>query len=216
MTSPPDMVLFDCDGVLVDSERLTAQVLCANLQRHDLTVTVDDISTMFLGGTLLGVAQTARDMGARLSQTWVDDTYAEIFAALAKTVEVVPGVWPVLDRLDALGVPYAVCSNGPHRKMQITLGRTGLIERLQGRVYSREDVQNPKPDPDIYLKAAADHDVPPARCVVIEDSVNGARAGRAAGMRVLGYVAEAPASRMTPHCHVTFHHMDELLPLLRL
>lgn len=213
---PPEMVLFDCDGVLVDSETITAHVLCDNLRRHGLDISQDALVDLFLGGTIMKLAKEVRQMGVSLPETWVDDVYDEIFAALAADVKVVPGVWAVLDCLDAAGIPYAVGSNGPHRKMDITLGRTGLTERLAGRVYSREDVATPKPAPDIYLRAAADAGILPERCVVIEDSPSGARAGKAAGMVCFGYVAETPAVRLAPICDQLFTSMTELPALLGL
>ena len=211
---PPEMVLFDCDGVLVDSETLTANVLCSNLGRHGLTVSRDQLSALFLGGTMMGLADTAREMGATLPDSWIDDTYEDVFAVLGAEVEVIEGVWHVLDALDAAGIPYAVGSNGPHRKMDVTLGRTGLIERLHGKVYSREDVTTPKPAPDVYLKAARDAGIEPARCVVIEDSPAGARAGVAAGMTCFGFAAETPAARLEAICDRLFERMVDLPGLL--
>ena len=211
---PPQMVLFDCDGVLVDSEPLTAEVLCQNLRRHGLEVSRAQFDEFFLGGTISGLAQTARGMGASLPESWVDEIYEEMFEVLAASVEVIDGIWSVLDALDTQGILYAVGSNGPHRKMQITLGRTGLIERLEGRVYSREDVRNPKPAPDIYLKAAKDAGVAPERCVVIEDSPSGARAGKAAGMVTFGYAAQTAAPRLEPICDHLFYRMSDLPSLL--
>jgi len=213
---PPEMVLFDCDGVLVDSETLTADVLCNNLTRHGLSITHEDFANFFLGGTMTGVAGKAREMGAHLPDTWIDDTYEEMFVTLAASVEAISGAAHVLDKLDAAGILYAVCSNGPHRKMDITLARTGLAARLQGRIYSREDVAAPKPAPDLYLKAAADAGIPASRCAVIEDSPAGARAGRAAGMHVFGFAAETPAIRLEPVSDTIFHRMDELPGLLGL
>lgn len=212
----PDMVLFDCDGVLVDSEPLTARVLCANLARHGLPITPDQLSDFFLGGTIMGVAEKARELGARLPENWIDDIYAEIFEVLGREVTIIPGVSDVLDALDAAGVGYAVGSNGPRRKMEITLARCGLAERLKGRVYSRQDVPRPKPAPDVYLAAARAAGVPPARCVVIEDSPNGARAGVAAGMVTLGFAADTDAARLSTVCDHVFEHMAELPALLRL
>ncbi|MGA9409146.1 MAG: HAD family phosphatase [Roseobacter sp.] len=216
MNMPPEMVLFDCDGVLVDSETLAANVLCANLTRHGLQITREGFADLFLGGTMTGVSEQAREMGAQLPDTWIDDTYQEMFVALAASVEAIAGAAQVLDKLDVAGIPYAVCSNGPHRKMDITLARTGLAARLQGRIYSREDVAAPKPAPDLYLKAAADAGIPVSRCVVIEDSPAGARAGVAAGMHVFGFAAETPAARLRPVSATIFHHMDELPALLGL
>ncbi len=216
MKMPPDLVLFDCDGVLVDSENITNGVLCQNLARHGLKITGSQLSELFLGGTIMGVAERSRAMGACLPDSWVDDVYAEIFAALESDVTVIPHVEFALDRLDAVGLPYAVGSNGPHRKMEITLRRTGLAPRFQGRIYSREDVAKPKPAPDVYLKAAADAGVVPARCVVIEDSPNGARAGKAAGMACFGFAAETPPERLAPLCDQIFQDMRALPDLLGL
>ena len=164
----------------------------------------------------MGVAEKSRAMGARLPASWVDDVYEEIFAALERDVTIIKGVDFVLDRLDAVGIPYAVGSNGPHRKMEITLRRTGLAPRFQGRIYSREDVAMPKPAPDVYLRAAAEAGVAPARCVVIEDSPNGARAGKAAGMTCFGFAAETPPEKLVPFCDRTFLEMKALPGLLHL
>ena len=125
-----------------------------------------------------GVRDEAVRRGARLPEVWLDEIYTAIYEALASQVELIPGVSEVLDALDQAGIGYAIGSNGPHAKMQVTLGRTGLLDRLQGRIYSREDVPNPKPAPDVYLKAARDAGVGPSDCVVIEDSASGARAGQ--------------------------------------
>ncbi len=210
------MVLFDCDGVLVDSETLTTQVLCNNLKRHGLTLRPSQFASLFLGGTIFGIAERARAMGARLPPSWAEDVYQEVFDVLADHVEPIRGIHAVLDALDAAGIGYAIGSNGPHRKMEITLGRTGLMPRFKGRVYSREDVPHPKPAPDVYLKAAADADVPPSRCCVIEDSPSGARAGQVAGMYCLGFAAETPVARLQPVCDDVFHKMAELPEILGL
>lgn len=216
MMMPPDMVLFDCDGVLVDSEALTMQVIRNSLDQHGLTLTHEALVEISLGGTLPGLADSARALGARLPPSWVEDTYREVFDVLAEGVEPINGIQAVLDALDAACVSYAVGSNGPHRKMAITLGRTGLLSRFEGRIYSREDVPLPKPAPDVYLKAAMDAGVHPSRCVVIEDSPSGARAGQAAGMYCLGFAAETPAERLRPVCDEVFHAMTELPEILRL
>ncbi|WP_187430668.1 6-phosphogluconate phosphatase [Roseobacter fucihabitans] len=215
MIFPPDLVIFDCDGVLVDSEPLTNVVIRDNLAQHGLDLSIDQIIDLFVGGTIMGVMTTAREMGARLPDDWVDHIYSEVFDVLDEKVELIPGVVAVLDALDAAGIPYAVGSNGPHRKMDITLTRTSLMSRLRGRVFSREDVAAPKPAPDVYLKAAASVGILPSRCIVVEDSASGARAGKAAGMYTLGFVAETDPARMRPICDALFKSMDELIPLLQ-
>lgn len=216
MNLPPDLVIFDCDGVLVDSEPLTNVIIRDNLARHGLKISIDQVVDLFVGGTMMGVMKTARDMGAKLPEGWLDTIYSEIFDVLAARVEPVPGIATVLDTLDDAGIPYAVGSNGPHRKMEITLTRTGLIERLQGRIYSREDVANPKPAPDVYLKAAQEAGIAPNRCVVVEDSASGARAGKAANMCTFGYVAQSDPARLDPICDRLFASMDALPDLLGL
>ncbi|MEM7473322.1 MAG: HAD family phosphatase [Pseudomonadota bacterium] len=209
-----EMVIFDCDGVLVDSEPLTNLVMQRSLAAHGLDLSLDDIMRLFVGGTIAGVADKAREMGATLTDDWVEHVYAEMFEVLGREVEAIPGAAAVLDALDAAGIPYAVGSNGPHRKMEITLARTGMLARLQGRIYSREDVPNPKPAPDVYLKAARDAGIALERCVVIEDSVSGARAGKAAGMTVFGFAAETPAERLVAICDSLFDDMGALPRLL--
>lgn len=216
MQMPPEMVIFDCDGVIVDSETLSADVLCASLERHGLSLTRDAFMEIALGGTIKGVAQTAREMGAQLPSGWVDDVYEEIFSVLEAEVTAIDGIVAVLDQLDAAGIVYAVGSNGPHRKMQITLGRTGLLSRFQGRIWSREDVPTPKPAPDVYLKAASKANVPAERCVVVEDSAPGARAAKAADMYCIGFAAETDPLTLEPVCDELFDHMDELPGLLGL
>lgn len=210
MIFPPDLVIFDCDGVLVDSEPITNDVLQADLASRGLRLGLSEITHLFVGGTMAGVMKTARDMGADLPDDWLDTIYAAMNAALADRVEAVPGVIGVLDLLDKAGIAYAVGSNGPHSKMDVTLGRTGLKARLEGRIFSRQDVAQPKPAPDIYLLAAEKAGCPIDRAVVIDDTPSGARAGKAAGIYTLGFVADTEPSRMTEHCDALFDNMSDL------
>ncbi|KAB2879632.1 MAG: HAD-IA family hydrolase [Albidovulum sp.] len=213
----PAAVLFDCDGVLVDSEPITDRVIAANLTRHGLALAATEIHALFLGGTMAGVAEEARRRGAALPPDWVDAVYQEMFAELAKGTPLIPGIPEVLDALDAAAIPYAVGSNGPHRKMQITLGQhPALHGRLHGRIFSRHDVARPKPAPDLYLHAAAALNAPPAACVVVEDSATGVRAARAAGMACLGYAPQGDGARLAAEGARPFRRMDDLPALLGL
>ncbi|MGB3313121.1 MAG: HAD family phosphatase [Albidovulum sp.] len=187
----PAAVLFDCDGVIVDSEPITDRVIAANLGRHGMPVAPEDVNRLFIGGTMASVGDYARARGARLPDAWLDVIYGEIFACLAEGTPLVPGIVTVLDALDASGIPYAVGSNGPHAKMQVTLGQhPALHTRLKGRIFSREDVARPKPAPDLYLHAAQALGAAPEACIVVEDSATGVRAARAAGMRAFLYAPE--------------------------
>jgi HAD superfamily hydrolase (TIGR01509 family) len=159
----------------------------------------------------------ARRRGAALPPDWVDAVYQEMFAELAKGTPLIPGIPEVLDALDAAAIPYAVGSNGPHRKMQITLGQhPALHGRLHGRIFSRHDVARPKPAPDLYLHAAAALNAPPAACVVVEDSATGVRAARAAGMACLGYAPQGDGARLAAEGARPFRRMDDLPALLGL
>ncbi|MGJ8545645.1 MAG: HAD family hydrolase [Sulfitobacter sp.] len=212
----PDLVIFDCDGVLVDSEPLTLRALCDDLAGRGLALGAAEAAALFVGGTMQGVMQIARDRGADLPHDWIDLVDAKIFAVLEAECLPVPGIEAVLDALAAAGIPVAVASNGPMAKMEVTLGRTGLRQRLGGHVYSAHDCAAPKPAPDVYLKAASRAGIDPARCAVIEDSASGARAGQAAGMRVFGFAADTPAQKLAPHADQVFYEMKELPGLLGL
>lgn len=184
-------VIFDCDGVLVDSESMSFDLLAEDLAAHGLPMKRAQMETLFIGGTIAGVADQARRLGAGLPDDWVDRFYDRIITRLAAGTPLIPGIESVLDALDAHAIPYAVGSNGPVRKMKATLGQhQALWARLSGRIFSREHVAHPKPAPDLYLHAAAALGVDPADCVVIEDSPSGARAAHAAGIRCFGYAPQ--------------------------
>jgi len=187
----PAAVLFDCDGVIVDSEGLTLDLLLDDLARHGLALTRHRLETDFVGGTIETVATRIRAEGMALPADWVARFYDRMYAALAEGTPLIPGILPVFDALDAAGVPYAVGSNGTPRKMAITLGQHGLIPRFRA-VLSGQETGRPKPAPDLYLAAAAACGADPARCLVIEDSPTGARAALAAGIPCLGFAAHGP------------------------
>lgn len=215
----PAAVLFDCDGVIVDSEGPTLDLLRDDLAAHGLPLTLHQLEADFIGGTIETVAQRASAAGARLPKDWVADFYTRMHAMLDKGVPLVPGILDVFNRLDAAAVPYAVGSNGPEVKLRISLGQHGLLPRFQG-VFSGQAIGKPKPAPDIYLQAAAACGVPPSACLVVEDSPTGARAALAAGIPCLGFAAEGPdtpsAQGLTALGIPLFHHMTALPGLLRL
>ncbi|MBN2631797.1 MAG: HAD-IA family hydrolase [Rhodobacteraceae bacterium] len=210
-------VIFDCDGVVVDSEGLTFDLLLDDFATHGLTVSRETLARNFIGGTMADVAHRAIAAGARLPATWVPDFYARLYAHLAKGTPLIDGILGVLDALDAAGIPYAIGSNGSDAKMQVTLGQhPSLIARFGGHLYSGQTLGRPKPAPDLYLHTARQLGVPPAQCVVIEDSPTGARAARAAGIRCLGYAAETPAHRLVAEGAEPFTRMADLPALLGL
>lgn len=211
---PIKLVLFDCDGVLVDSERVTNQVMRDDLAPRGLDLPLSEIMDLFVGGTMAGVMVKARELGADIPENWLDIIYPKIYAALENTVEAIDGIEAVLDDLDARGIPYGVGSNGRVVKMELTLGRTGLLPRFQGKLYSGQDLPRAKPFPDVYLKIAEDHGIAPKDCVVIEDSANGAKAGIAAGMKTFGFTRDTDPERLRPIVDHLFADMSELSALL--
>lgn len=178
-------LLFDCDGVLVDTEPLSRQVLVAMLDELGIDSTLagrlDSVSGQRLGDSL---DEIARWTGRALPDDFHERYREREYALLAERVTAIPGIARALDALD---LPRAVASNGPLEKMRITLGATGLWSRFDPHVYSAYEIDRHKPDPGLYLHAAAMLGTTPERCLVVEDSHTGARAGLAAGMRVAGF-----------------------------
>ncbi len=216
-TSPPKAVIFDCDGVIVDSEEMTFDLLVDDFAKHGLNLTRDVVARDYVGGTMADVAARARASGARLPADWVSGFYERLYAHLAKGTPLIPGILDVLDRLDACKIPYAIGSNGSDAKMQVTLGQhPGLIDRFRGHVYSGQTLGRPKPAPDLYLHAAQALGAEPSACVVIEDSPTGARAAVAAGIRCLGYATHTPADRLQFEGAEVFYSFHDLPALLHL
>lgn len=190
MTPLPAAVLFDCDGVLVDSEPIAFALLLEELRAHGRPMTLAEAEETFIGGTIAGVAEQARAMGIGFGPDWVATFYAELYARLAEGTPMISGVDEMLSRLDAAKVPYAVGSNGTTQKMTITLSQHASVwARLRTVLYSGQELGAPKPAPDLYLTAAAGLGVAPEACVVVDDSVTGCRAGLAAGMRTIGFAS---------------------------
>jgi HAD superfamily hydrolase (TIGR01509 family) len=210
---PFELVIFDCDGVLVDSERIAVRVEAELLAELGWPLSQAEIVERFMGRTAEHMDEAIEaQLGSRLPGDWKDQfqrRYTEAFAA-----ELVP-VDGVLDVLDRLTVPTCVASSGSHDKLRFTLGRTGLYERFEGRIFSGYEVANGKPAPDLFLHAAARMGAHPARCAVVEDSRPGVLAARAAGMRAFGYAGGlTPPDRLQGEGTVVFDDMRDLPRLL--
>ncbi len=213
----PSLIIFDCDGVVVDSEPMTHQLLRDDLATHGLDMTVAQVTQTFIGGTMSGVAAKARSLGAVLADDWVAQFYDRLYLRLAEGTALITGIPALLDRLDARAVPYCIASNGRMAKMRITLGQhPGIWARLEGRLFSAEHVAAPKPAPDLFEHAARSLGHAPGACVVIEDSATGARAARAAGMRCYGYAPDGGGAYLAAEGATPFHAMADLPELLQL
>jgi HAD superfamily hydrolase (TIGR01509 family) len=213
MAGPVQLVIFDCDGVLIDSERLSVKVDVQILGELGWPLTEAEVIERFVGRSDRdGRAAIESHLGRKLPAGWaetVEHRHREAFADALTPVE------GVLEALDRIALPTCIASSGTHDHMRYTLGLTGLYERFAGRIFSAEDVAHGKPAPDLFLLAAERMAADPARCVVVEDSRPGVEAARAAGMRVLAFAgglssAEALAGPDT----TVFEHMRELPELL--
>ncbi len=215
MTSP-GLVLFDCDGVLVDTERLTVGVEARVLTELGWPITAEEVVARWMGrssGHQLGDVEAR--LGPASARDFDERTTAELHDTFARELTAVDGVETLLDGLDAHRVRSCVASSGTHARMRRTLGLTGLADRFEGRVFSATEVARGKPAPDLFLHAAAAMGVEPARCVVVEDSVYGVRAGVTAGMTVHGYAGGlTSAEALAAAGAVPFEAMTDLLDVL--
>jgi HAD superfamily hydrolase (TIGR01509 family) len=215
---PPDLVIFDCDGVLIDSERLAVTVDALMLADLGWPMAQEEIVERFVGRSFADMAADIEaHLGRRLPAGWDDGwqrRYRETFEAELAAVE---GVDAVLDALAAAAVPFCVASSTGHDGLRHTLGLTGLYDRFAGRVFSAADVARGKPAPDLFLHAARTLGVPAGRCAVVEDSPYGVAAARAAGMPAFGYCGGlTPAHRLAGPGTTVFTAMSELPGLLGL
>ncbi len=183
-----ELVVFDCDGVLVDSERLTVALEARLLTELGWPMSESEVIQRWMGRD--GAAQLT-EVGDRLGAVSAEEfdrrLTTELELAFAKELSPVAGIPQLLDRLTELGVASCVASSGTPAKMALTLGATGLLSRFEGRIFSAVEVEHGKPAPDLFLLAAERMGMAPERCVVVEDSVPGVRAAVAAGMHVFGY-----------------------------
>ena len=180
-----DLIIFDCDGVLVDSEVISCRVHADVLTRYGYPISAEAVHQRFLGRTARdATAEVERELGRPLAETYELERRTTLLAALAETVEAIPHLHDALDAIDAR---ICVASSAAHEKIFTTLSRTGLYKRFAPNIFSGTQVSNGKPAPDLFLFAARQMAALPARCMVIEDSVPGVTGALAAGMTVLGF-----------------------------
>ena len=210
------LVIFDCDGVLVDTEVLFNQALLEDLGSHGLSLTLEECMELFVGGTIPGVKIQAEKLGAVLPDTWVEDFYAKVFELLREKTEPVAGIKDALDAIDAAGIPYCVASNGRVAKMEITLGRTGMLDRFKDVMFSAQALGTAKPAPELFLIAAKAFGISPDQCIVIEDSKTGVTAAQNAEMKCFGYAPHGGGEVLAELDAIVFDDMAQLPALLEL
>lgn len=182
------LVIFDCDGVLVDSERLAVVVEARMLTEMGWPITPEEVVRKFVGGSSEAMlAEIEQHLGAELTAEFDRRSSDEIAEAFRRELRAVDGVSELVEALHTSDVPTCVASSGTHRKMEMTLGLTGLRPLFEGRIFSGSEVERGKPWPDLFLHAARSMGSQPEHCVVVEDSINGANAAIAAGMTCYGF-----------------------------
>jgi HAD superfamily hydrolase (TIGR01509 family) len=185
-----DAILFDCDGVLVDSEAITNGVLRDMLAERGWTLTREECMRVFIGKLVQDEAELiAQKTGKPFSQQWLDAFRARRNTALTEQLQAIDGIHDALARITAVYSKRIACASGADRhKVELQLAKVGLMPHFEGRIFSGHEMKRSKPAPDVYLAAAAALGVDPKRCAVVEDTATGATAGIAAGCTVFGYV----------------------------
>ncbi len=192
-----DAVLFDCDGVLVDSESISAAVMRDRLAARGWAMTLADCLSLLHGKALKDLAELiAERTGDVVDEVWMAQFRALRDVQLDRHVRAVPHIHEALVALQSRGLRMACASGADRVKIELQLARTGLAPFFAGRIFSGHEVARNKPWPDVYLAAAEGLGVAPERCAVVEDSVTGVRAGVAAGARVFGYAPLAGAEAL--------------------
>jgi HAD superfamily hydrolase (TIGR01509 family) len=212
----PDLIVFDCDGVLIDSEGIASVVVAENLTAHGWPMTPAEAEAIFIGMSIQDMQpKIEAHLGRSLSSSWRAELAARLVVALGAGAKLMPGAREVLDHLNERGIPWRVASNSSDEEMDVKFARTGLTALVAGRLYSAGRIiaagGRPKPAPDIYVTAAREAGVAPVRCLVIEDSVVGVTAAVAAGMTVFGLVHRGDGGPLrAAGAAKTMRHLNEL------
>lgn len=210
---PFELLILDCDGVVVDSEPITTRILTEMLNDLGLSMSIEEVAQRFTGQTFSRILELISDLlGRSLPQDFEPIYRDRSFAAMETELKPVEGIKIALDQIN---IPYCIASNGPHEKMQKTLSITSLLSQFEGRLFSSDDVSRGKPFPDLFLFAARHFAVPPSACLVIEDSASGVEAALAAGMSVYGFSeCETDTRLLIAGANRIFCQMSELPSLV--
>ncbi|MFB6527466.1 HAD family hydrolase [Streptomyces sp. NPDC056399] len=212
-----DLVIFDNDGVLVDSEPISNTLLAGYLTELGHPTTYEESVRDFMGSAMHRIHELVEERSGQRLPAGFDETFhARVFAAFQAELEAVTGAAEVLKQLAEEGIPYCVASSGSHERIRVGHRKTGLDAWFPDElVFSAEDVGRGKPAPDLFLHAASRMGVAPERCVVVEDSRLGVQAAVAAGMDVYGFTAMTPEEKLAG-AQGFFGAMDELPAILGL
>ena len=207
------LLIFDCDGVLVDSEPVANRIFTGALNRIGLDMTYEDVCRGFTGLSMATCIERIEErLGRSVPEGFVDALQAETFAAFRSDLKVIPGIVRLLDELE---IPSCVATSGEPEKAELTLGVTGLLQHFKGRIFSSHQVKRGKPAPDLFLYAAKEMNTLPVDCAVIEDSLPGVQAASAAGMTVFGFAPESNGADLASAGARVFTQMSQLGELLQ-
>lgn len=190
-----ELIIFDCDGVLVDTEHITGLFFQRYLHAEGVTLADEDAIHRYSGWSLAAAVDDIEGLtGKTVPEDFIDSFRTETMATMATELQAIPGI---KDALQSLAHRKCVASNGPLNKMELTLRVTQLEQYFGGAIFSAYEIEKWKPEPDLFLHAAEQMKVAPERCLVVEDSIHGIEAAVAAGMQVMGYTprAQRPAFR---------------------
>ncbi|MDQ0457087.1 HAD family hydrolase [Rhizobium paknamense] len=182
------LVIFDCDGVLVDSEPISVEVLVAAFRKAGVGIDDAYVYENFLGRSMATVVETAKEQfSLSIDEGFLTGMREDLFQRFRQDLKAIEGLSSALDALEAEGIARCVASSSNPERIQLSLSVTGLLHRFEPHIFSATMVKNGKPAPDLFLHAAAQMGVEPAHCVVVEDSPAGIMAAKAAGMRALAF-----------------------------
>jgi HAD superfamily hydrolase (TIGR01509 family) len=216
----PDLIIFDCDGVLIDSEGVASTLIATELTTLGWPMTTQQSMDIFLGMSITDMEPIIETHLARkLPANWRAELAAKLVIVLSEQAKIIPGAREMLERVTALGIPWRVASNSSDEEMSVKFARTGLTTLTAGRTHAAASViakgGRPKPAPDIFLAAAAAQDVPPANCLVLEDSPLGVTGAVAAGMVCYGFAPHGTGEALlTAGASAIFRNLHDLFGVL--
>jgi HAD superfamily hydrolase (TIGR01509 family) len=216
----PDLIIFDCDGVLIDSEGVASTLIATELTTLGWPMTTQQSMEIFLGMSITDMEPIIETHLARkLPPNWRAELAAKLVIALSEQAKIIPGAREMLERVTAMGIPWRVASNSSDEEMAVKFARTGLTSLTTGRTHAAASViakgGRPKPAPDIFLAASFAEDVPPANCLVLEDSPLGVTGAVAAGMVCYGFAPHGTGEALlTAGASAIFRNLHDLFGVL--
>ena len=206
-------VIFDCDGVLVDSETISNTILADMAKENGANIDLDYAMNNFKGNSFKGCLKLIESLVKKpLPKTFEKEFRQRTFKAFKKDIKPIEGVKDVLENLN---IAYCVASSGPENKIKLNLEVTGLLKYFNDKhIFSCFSIKKWKPEPDIFLLAAKTMGFNPSECVVIEDSLLGVEAAKKGGFDVFGFAAHDYKNELQKHATLTFNNMNQLLKLI--